>query len=99
LTTIAYYDAVQKAVPAAKDSVRLFLAPGVQHCGGGAGPDRFDSLTALEHWVERGTVPMSMIATKANSPLSRPLCAYPQLPRYRGAGNPNDAASFECAAP
>jgi feruloyl esterase len=40
-----------------------------------------------------------MIATKANSPLSRPLCAYPQLPRYRGAGNPNDAASFECAAP
>ena len=38
-----------------------------------------------------------MIATKANQPLSRPLCPYPQLARYKGTGDPNDAASFECA--
>jgi len=85
-------------VPAAKSGVRLFLAPGVFHCGGGPGPDRFDALTAIEDWVERGTPPASMIATKANEKLSRPLCPYPQLARYKGAGDPNDAASFQCSA-
>lgn len=99
LSTVAYLDAVQKQVPAAADSVRLFLAPGVLHCGGGAGPDRFDLLTALEQWVERGTTPASITATKANSSLSRPLCAYPQVARYKGAGDTNDAASFQCSAP
>ena len=97
LSTIAYYEAVQDAVPAARDGVRLFLAPGVLHCAGGSGPDRFDALTALESWVERGVTPTSLLATKQGSPLSRPLCPYPALPRYRGVGDPNDAASFECA--
>jgi feruloyl esterase len=99
LSTIEYFDQVRQKVPAAKESVRLFLAPGVLHCGGGPGPDRFDTLTAMERWVEQGTPPASMIATKANSPISRPLCAYPQLPRYTGRGDPNDAASFTCGAP
>jgi len=99
LSTITYFDAVRDRVPAARESVRLFLAPGVLHCGGGAGPDRFDALSAMERWVEQGTPPVSMIATKANQPLSRPLCPYPQLARYKGAGDPNDAASFTCAAP
>ena len=97
LSTIEYYEAVRDAVPGARDSVRLFLAPGVLHCGGGPGPDRFDALTALENWVERGVVPQSLLATKQDSPLSRPLCPYPALPRYKGRGDPNDAASFECA--
>jgi feruloyl esterase len=98
LTTIDYYERVLHTVPAARDDVRLFLAPGVLHCGGGAGPDTFDALTAMEQWVEHGKAPASMLATKANSPLSRPLCAYPQLPRYKGTGDPNDAANFICAA-
>ena len=98
LSTIDYYEAVRKAVPAAQNSVRLFLAPGVLHCGGGPGPDQFDALGALENWVERGVAPTSMIATKQSSPLSRPVCAYPALPRYKGAGDTNDAASFECSA-
>ena len=97
LTTIDYYERVRKAVPAAKDDVRLFLAPGVLHCGGGAGPDKFDSLSAMEKWIEQGQAPSLMIATKANSPISRPLCPYPQLPKYKGAGDPNDAANFVCA--
>jgi feruloyl esterase len=59
---------------------------------------RFDALTALEHWVEQGTPPASMMATKANQPLSRPLCAYPQLARYK-AGATEYAESFECSAP
>jgi tannase/feruloyl esterase len=97
LSTIAYYDAVVAAVPAAKDNVRLFLAPGVLHCRGGPGPDTFDSLTAIENWVERGVAPNSMLATKENGSLSRPLCAHPHLPRYKGTGDPNDAANFACA--
>jgi feruloyl esterase len=97
LSTIAYYDAVLAQVPNASDAVRLFLAPGVLHCGGGPGPDRFDALTALESWVERGVAPASMIATKQASPLSRPICAYPKLPRYKGSGDTNAASSFECA--
>jgi feruloyl esterase len=96
LSTIAYYDAVLAAVPAARDNVRLFLAPGVLHCGGGPGPDQFDALTALENWVERGVAPTSMLATKQGSPLSRPICPFPEMPRYRGTGDPNDATSFEC---
>ncbi len=99
LSTIAYMDAVKAKVPAAKDSMRLFLAPGVLHCGGGAGPDRFDSLTAMEQWIEKGIPPASMIATKANAPISRPLCPYPQLAKYKGTGDTNDAASFACSAP
>jgi feruloyl esterase len=98
LSTIEYLDAVNAKVPAAKDAVRLFLAPGVLHCGGGAGPDRFDALTALENWIEKGVPPATMIATKANSPVSRPLCPYPQLPRYKGSGDVNDASNFVCSA-
>ena len=99
LSSIEYFEAVQKTVPAAKDSARLFLLPGVLHCRGGAGPDRMDALSAMESWVERGTPPATILATKGNSPLSRPLCPYPQLPRYDGSGDPNSAASFRCAAP
>jgi feruloyl esterase len=98
LSSIEYFENVLRRVPAAQDSVRLFLAPGVLHCRGGAGPDQFDALTALEQWVEHGVAPATLIATKANEPLSRPLCPYPALPRYQGAGDPNDAANFECAA-
>jgi feruloyl esterase len=96
LSTVEYFDAVKNKVPAAADAVRLFLAPGVLHCGGGAGPDRFDTLTALETWVEKGVAPASMLATKANSPVSRPLCPYPQQHRYRGFGDTNDASSYVC---
>ena len=99
LSTIAYLEAVQKRVPASSESVKLFLAPGVLHCGGGSGPDRFDSLTAMEQWVEKGKAPTSMIATKANSPVARPLCAYPQVAKYKGTGDTNDAANFTCSAP
>ena len=97
LSTIEYFEAVRAMVPSSKDAVRLFLAPGVLHCRGGAGPDQFDALTALENWVEKGTPPASILATKANSSLSRPLCPYPQLPRYKGTGDANDAASYSCS--
>ena len=94
--TIAYYRQVESAVPAADSGVRLFLAPGVYHCGGGPGPDRMDLLGALDRWVQTGQAPQTLLATKADGKISRPLCAYPAEAHYKGAGDPDAAASFEC---
>jgi feruloyl esterase len=100
LATIEYYDAAQRALApagvAATGSVRLFVAPGVQHCGGGPGADVFDTLRALDDWVLRKQPPELMHATRADGRLSRPLCRYPALPYYKGPGGPNDASSFDC---
>jgi feruloyl esterase len=83
-------------------SVRLFLVPGMQHCSGGIGPDQFDTLSALEAWVEHGKAPEAIAATtKPDSPTphSLPLCPYPQQARYSGSGALGDAANWKCAAP
>jgi feruloyl esterase len=79
-------------------SSRLFLVPGMGHCfGGGPTLDEFDLLTSLEGWVEKGAAPDSVIATGPAFPgRSRPLCAYPKHAQYKGAGDSQDAASFEC---
>jgi feruloyl esterase len=76
-------------------NVRFFAAPGVNHCGGGPGADRFDLLSALENWVEKGAAPGKLIAKSALNGFERPLCAWPKLPAYAG-GDPNSAASFSC---
>ena len=82
---------------------RLFMAPGRHHCGGGPGPNSFDTLTALEDWVERGIAPEGIIATKFvndNPALgvarTMPLCKFPEKARYDGLGDPRDAASWTC---
>jgi feruloyl esterase len=101
--TIDYYRAVAAMLgPATQNSVRLFMAPGVGHCWGGEGPYQIDSLTALEHWVEQGQAPARVLATRPladGRTRSRPLCPYPQIARYRGAGSTDDHSSFECAQP
>jgi feruloyl esterase len=89
-------------VPKAQASVRLFLVPGMQHCSGGIGPDQFDTLSALEGWVEHGKPPESIAATtKPDAPAqhSLPLCPYPQQARYSDNGALGDAANWKCAAP
>ncbi|MEI9963614.1 MAG: tannase/feruloyl esterase family alpha/beta hydrolase [Caulobacteraceae bacterium] len=96
IATISYFDQVQGSAPNAAADTRLFLAPGVYHCGGGPGPDRIDLLAALDQWVETGRPPETLLATKAGAKISRPLCAYPAMPRYKGAGDPDAASSFEC---
>ena len=85
--------------------VRLFMVPGMGHCSGGAGPNVFDALTPLMQWVENGLEPTQIIATKfvnnnANLgvQMTRPLCPYPQEPRYVGTGDTNSAANFACVA-
>jgi feruloyl esterase len=84
-----------------QDFHRLFLLPGVSHCRGGAGPDVFDGLGALEAWVERGEAPAQMRAAKivdGNTVRTRPLCPYPEVARYDGSGSIDDAANFTCVA-
>ena len=80
------------------DWSRLFLVPGMGHCGTGAAAlDRFDLLQAVVDWAEHGKAPESVIATGSAFPgRSRPLCAYPQHAAYKGQGNSEDAANFEC---
>jgi feruloyl esterase len=89
-------------VAAIEDFARLFLAPGVNHCGGGPGPDQFDALGALENWVERGVAPERIVAshlTHGTVDRTRPLCAYPSTAVYTGHGSTDEAANFACRAP
>jgi feruloyl esterase len=86
----------------ADQSVRLFLAPGMHHCRGGPGPDTFDTLTALERWVEQGEAPAQLVASHATDgkvDRTRLLCPEPQVARYVGSGNPDVAESFRCEEP
>lgn len=99
-----YYNKVAKVVGGqqqAETFARLYLVPGMHHCRRGPGPDQFDTLTALENWVERGTAPGAIVAThKTNDVVdrTRPLCPYPQVARYVGTGSIDDAANFRCAS-
>lgn len=99
--TIDYYDRMSAAnggPDKVNDSSRLFLSPGMGHCGGGsAALDSFDMLTAISTWVEKGVAPDAINATGRAFPgRSRPLCAYPTHAQYKGQGDPENAANYEC---
>jgi len=99
--TIDYYQRMTAANGGegkVKDWSRLFLSPGMGHCGGGsAALDSFDMLTASMNWVEKGQAPDSVTATgRAFRGRSRPLCAYPAHAQYKGQGSMEDAANFVC---
>jgi hypothetical protein len=100
---VDYYESALEANgPNTADFFRLFMMPGVFHCAGGYGPDRFDGMTPLIAWVENGTPPDAIQASQVEEGKvirSRPLCPYPQVARYRGSGDVNDAANFTCAPP
>jgi feruloyl esterase len=101
-----YYDmAVQTMGQANVDAVlETFIAPGMGHCVGGDGPDTVDLMKAMTTWAEGGAAPSAqnltlakVDATSGATTMTRPLCKYPAFPRYKGAGDPNDAASFTCS--
>ncbi len=101
LATIRYYDRVQATTPNAADVARLFLLPGVLHCGNGPGPDAVDWLTAITAWREQGKAPERVEAAKLvnGRPVrTRPLCAYPARAVYTGSGSTDQASSFTCSA-
>jgi Tannase and feruloyl esterase len=122
LNTVNYYEQVMaKAGQANTDAfVRLYMVPGMQHCFGGLGADSIgqfgtwtadaakNARTALENWVERGTAPGTIIATKISGQgplatgdvvMTRPLCPYPQAAQYKGSGDAKNAENFTCASP
>jgi Tannase and feruloyl esterase len=116
INTINYYNSVIGKVGQQNVDtfVRVFMVPGMQHCAGGPAADNFGATVSptptdaqhslqlsLELWVEKGTAPTTVIATKfaqgTRTPsMTRPLCAYPQSAKYNGTGDPNSAASFTC---
>ena len=95
-----YYERVVKAMgPAVRNNYRLFMVPGMAHCGGGTGTSTFDMLAALEQWVENGKAPDAIPASRVangKTDRTRQLCPYPQMATYKGSGSVDDAASFVC---
>jgi feruloyl esterase len=101
LNTIAYYESILKTMgPQQNDWLRLFMVPGMDHCGAGPGPDQFNSIAALERWRESDLPPDQILAAHVGDnrrvTMTRPLCPYPQVAVYKGTGTTNDAGNFTC---
>jgi pimeloyl-ACP methyl ester carboxylesterase len=95
--SIDYYDRVLEAMGEIGDVAefaRLFMAPGVLHCGDGPGLTEFDAFGALVDWVETGRAPETITASRGAE--TRPMCPYPTVATYDGTGDPDRAASFDC---
>jgi feruloyl esterase len=104
-SSVRYYEDVLKTMgPAARvqDSYRLFMVPGMAHCGGGDGPNSFNMVSAIQEWVENKKAPDQIIASRISNGAAtrtRPLCPFPQVAKYKGTGSTDDAANFSCAMP
>jgi len=98
--TVRYYELLERDTGGGpvKDWSRLFLVPGMAHCGGGERTlDRFDMVDAIVNWVEQKRAPEQVVATGAALPgVSRPLCPWPAHAQYNGSGDANSAASYSC---
>lgn len=104
--TLDYYNAIRRKIGGKTTDrhVRLFMVPGMAHCGGGPGATSFDMQQELEQWDASGAAPTRIPAfrpdlTAGEQPLSRPLCAWPSTARYNGSGSIRDATNFSCRPP
>jgi feruloyl esterase len=96
---VTYYGQVKKSTKKADDAVRLFMVPGMGHCGGGDGASTFNMVAALEAWQATGKAPETIPASRTRNGAvdrTRPLCAYPKYAVYKGSGSLDEAGSFEC---
>jgi hypothetical protein len=109
LGTIQYYQSIRQKMGAesAQRFVRLFMAPGMMHCGGGPGPNVFDAVASVAEWREKNRAPETIIAARYAAPTTagvspgealstRPLCAYPKVAHWRGKGSPDEAKNYLC---
>jgi tannase/feruloyl esterase len=105
--SVLFYSNLLGAIPESEHGqFRLFMVPGMDHCGGGEGASTFDPLGTLDAWTTSGHAPERIVATRTPSPnpnapkltpISRPLCPYPLLATYDGKGDVNSETSFTCA--
>lgn len=98
LATIEHYEAVQKQDPNLQNYLRLYLLPGVLHCGGGPGPSQTDWLQLVQGWVENGQAPEKVVLSKrrkGQATLTRPVFPYPDIAVYDGKGDPTRESSFK----
>jgi feruloyl esterase len=100
-SSVEYYRTVLDRMGAkeAREFYRLFLVPGMAHCGGGEGTSTFDMLGALEQWVEQKKAPEQVVAARVRegrTDRTRPLCPLPQVAQYKGSGSTDDASNFVC---
>jgi feruloyl esterase len=100
---VEYYERVAAAMgPETGEFFRLFMVPGMFHCGGGVGTSQFDATTPLINWVESAKQPVRIDAARVvqgKTVRTRPLCVYPEVAKYQGTGSIDDAANFRCAKP
>ncbi len=105
--TVAFYTGLMGVIPVEERQrqLRLFMVPGMNHCGGGEGASEFDTIGAIDAWATTGKAPERIVATRPatagpaspmREPLSRPLCPYPLIAKYDGAGDVNSEKSFVC---
>ncbi|MET0311271.1 MAG: tannase/feruloyl esterase family alpha/beta hydrolase [Burkholderiaceae bacterium] len=99
-STIDYYNRVVATIgqPAVEAGIRFYTVPGMGH-GTGVFIPNWDSLAALENWVERGLAPSTVIASDAVAGTfgrTRPVCQHPAWPKYRGAGSMDAAVNYSC---
>jgi feruloyl esterase len=104
LMSIDYYESVLRTMGRnqTRDFYRLFLVPGMFHCGGGVGCSTVDWLTPIVDWVEKGSAPEEVIGTRASDGAvkrTRPLCPFPEVAKYRGTGSIDVAENFTCQTP
>jgi feruloyl esterase len=98
--SVQYYQKVLANMKDVSAFYRLFMVPGMAHCGGGEGASTFDMLAALENWVEQKKAPEQVAAARVRdgkTDRTRPLCPFPQVARYKGSGSTDEAANFTCA--
>lgn len=98
VATAEYAQAVSARSPGAAKGMRYFALPGVGHCAGGNGADVLPLLATVEAWDATGKAPEVLVGIKRGNPLVRPHCAWPKVARYKGSGEANDPASWQCVA-
>lgn len=102
--TIAYYEAMQKTMGQTKMDafMRMYIAPGIAHCGGGEGLEKMDLVTAMIDWVEQGKTPNAVMTNRTDTAgtvtATRPMYPYPAVAKYNGTGDANAAASYSSSA-
>lgn len=101
--SVKYFGDVLKTVGrnVAGNSMQLYMMPGMGHCRGGAGPDTFDKMAAIESFVATGKAPAQIVAshlTAGKIDRTRPLCPFGQVAKWKGTGSTDDAANFACVA-